>query len=250
MGRKRRLLLYRNGPTAPQVVADVGDYFEWFTRVIGDRAEVIAHWAQSEPRPPLQSSGFDGVVLTGSPLSLVEPAPWMDEASEFTRQTAAAGIPVLGVCFGHQLLGYAWGGRVRVNPRGWEAGTHEVELTPAGRTDPLFQGIPDRLQVNQSHRDEVSDLGPETIRLAGSEHSENQAIGIGEHVRGVQFHPEMNGTVIRRVISHRHSILTEDAHKTGRSRTHHADVLLDRSKDTPEAELVVLNFLRGFVERA
>src|SRR5436305_1546055 len=132
----RRILLYRNGETAAEVVRDVGNYREWFGRVLGERAALHLHLAWQQPRP--EHAGFDGVVLTGSPLSLVEPTPWMDEAARFVVDAAAAGVPLLGVCFGHQLVGRAFGGQVRKNPRGWEAGTHEVELTDDGRRDRLF----------------------------------------------------------------------------------------------------------------
>jgi GMP synthase (glutamine-hydrolysing) len=139
---------------------------------------------------------------------------------------------------------------VRQNPRGWEAGTHEVELTDEGRHDQLFDGLPERLQVNQSHRDEVASLGAGVVRLATGAHSENQAIAVGDHVRGVQFHPEMDARVIKRVIQNRHAILTDDAHRTGRLGRHCADTLLGRASDTPDAERVVLNFLLHFARHA
>jgi GMP synthase (glutamine-hydrolysing) len=243
-----RILLYRNGHTHPDVVRDVGDYREWFSRVVGDRAHLHPHLACEDPRP--STAGLDGVVLTGSPLSLVDPTPWMDDAADFVRRAHDEGVPVLGVCFGHQLIGHAFGGSVQENPRGWESGTHEVDLTDEGRRDPLFRGLPARLRVNQSHRDEVGRLGAGCVRLAGGAHTDNQAIAVGAHVRGVQFHPEMNRFVVSRVIEHRRHILTDDAHRTGRGAHGHADALLARASDTPEAERVVVNFLEHFASRS
>ncbi len=171
----------------------------------------------------------------------------MDDAAAFVRKAASAGVPVLGVCFGHQLLGYAYGGRVRMNPNGWEVGTVEVDLTDEGRRDPLFDGLPARLRVNQSHRDEVWELG-ETTRLASGAHTPNQSLAAGEHVRGVQFHPEMNGVVIRRLINHRRAILHADVLQRGRAVT--VDGLLAEAADTPDAEKVLQNFARHFVKAA
>jgi GMP synthase (glutamine-hydrolysing) len=184
------------------------------------------------------------MILTGSPRSLVEPEPWMDDAAAFVRKAAEAGVPVLGVCFGHQLLGHAYGGRVRINPNGWEVGTVEVELTDAGRKDPLFDGLPERLRVNQSHRDEVHELG-EAVCLARGDHTAHQSLAVGEHVRGVQFHPEMDAGVIRRIIHFRRMILDADAQARRRPVT--AAELHDRSRDTPDAERVLRNFVAHLV---
>jgi GMP synthase (glutamine-hydrolysing) len=189
------------------------------------------------------------MVITGSPRSLVEPEPWMDDAAAFVRKADDAGVPVLGVCFGHQLVGYAYGGRVRQNPNGWEVGTVEVELTDDGARDPLFAGLGPRLRVNQSHRDEVGLLGPTTRVLAAGAHTPHQAIAVGDHVRGVQFHPEMNAPVIQRIIAHRRMILSDDAVRRCRA-GYCVDTLIAGSTDTPDAERVLVNFVEQFVKKA
>jgi GMP synthase (glutamine-hydrolysing) len=241
----KHLLLYKTGETDPKLVVDIGDYERWFARVLGEEVTLELHRGFESPHHKL--SGYDGMILTGSPRSLVEPEPWMDNAAEFVRRAAEAGVPVLGVCFGHQLLGYAYGGRVRVNPNGWEVGTVDVELTDRGRSDPLFDGLPGTLRVNQSHRDEVCELG-EAICLARSDHTAHQSLAVGQHVRGVQFHPEMDGDVIRRLISFRRLILDADAQARRRPVT--VDELLDRTRDTPDAERVLVNFVRKLVKLA
>jgi GMP synthase (glutamine-hydrolysing) len=237
---KRQILLYKTGQTAPELVASIGDYERWFSRVMGDTVELEIHLAFSEPRHHRLTS-YDAMIITGSPRSLVRPEPWMDDAAATVRRADEAGVPVLGVCFGHQLIGYAFGGRVQENPNGWEVGTVEVELTEEGRKDPLFDGLPSRLRVNQSHQDEVADLG-QTRRLAGGAHTPNQAIAVGEHVRGVQFHPEMDGVVVRRLIEHRRALL----HGHPR-RKESIEEMLARTGDTPDAEAVLRNFVRHFV---
>jgi GMP synthase (glutamine-hydrolysing) len=242
----RRLLLYKTGETDRKLVCDIGDYEAWFARVLGERVVLELHRAFDAPHHRV--GGYDGLIVSGSPRSLVEPEPWMDEAAAFLRRAADAGVPVLGVCFGHQLLGYAWGGRVRVNPNGWEVGTVLVELTEAGRHDPLFDGVPHTLHVNQSHRDEVAVLGPEVSCLAASAHTETQSLAVGAHVRGVQFHPEMNGAVVRRIMEHRRQLLADDLAQ--RQRPHSIDELIGRSGDTPDAERVLANFARHFVRAA
>jgi GMP synthase (glutamine-hydrolysing) len=243
---RRHLLLYKTGETDPRLIDDIGDYERWFSRVLGPGFTLELHRAFEAPRHRL--SGYDGLIITGSPRSLVEPEPWMDDSAAFVLQAADAGVPVLGVCFGHQLLGHAWGGRVRKNPNGWEVGTAWVELTDEGRRDPLFAELPERLQVNQSHRDEVHALGPDVRQLATGGHTAVQALAVCEHVRGVQFHPEMSGAIIRRILVNRREILSDDFRARGRSDT--IDELIAQADDTPNSERVLQNFARAFVRRA
>jgi GMP synthase (glutamine-hydrolysing) len=241
----RRLLLYKTGETDRDLQRDIGDYERWFGRVLDDcRLEI--HRGFEAPHRSLD--GYDGLVITGSPRSLVEREPWMDDAAAFVHRADDAGVPVLGVCFGHQLIGYAYGGSVQKNPNGWEVGTVDVQLTDDGARDPLFAGLPRTLRVNQSHRDEVGALGPSLKRLAHGSHTGNQALAAGTHVRGVQFHPEMDGVVVRRLIAHRRALLVEDAERRGRAWC--PDATIAGVADTPDAERVLRNFVRQFVRAA
>jgi GMP synthase (glutamine-hydrolysing) len=156
------------------------------------------------------------------------------------------------VCFGHQLIGAAFGGEVVVNPTGWELTTSEVALTDRGRADPLFDGLPDTLAVNSSHRDVVrpDSLAPQNGAevLAGNAKTPVQAIAAGPHLRGVQFHPEFTGEIIRAYIHARRDVLTRDARDRGIS-ADEPDQLLPHVRDCPLAEQVFHNFLHHFVAR-
>lgn len=244
----RRLLLFKTGQTDGRLRSDIGDYEQWFARVLGEAVQLLVHDAVQAPRADVR--GLDGIVITGSPRSLVEPEPWMHDAADTVRAAEAAGVPTLGVCFGHQLVAFAFGARVRMNPNGWEVGTTDIELTDEGELDPLFAGLPRRVRVNQSHRDEIWELSGERIRrLAGSVHTETQSIAVGDHVRGVQFHPEMSGTVVRRLIEHRRPILEEDLACRGRCRST-LGRLVETTSDTPHGETVLKHFLERFVKAA
>ncbi len=243
--RAQRILLYKTGQTDPTLVADIGDYERWFARVLPD-VEMVVHEAFAQPDAEL--AAVDAIVITGSPRSLVTPKiePWMDDAAALVRRAEERGQPVLGVCFGHQLIGYAFGGRVRVNPNGWEVGTVEVTLNADGAADPLFAGLPSALAANQSHQDEVELLGPRTRVLAHSALTTHQAIAVGDHVRGVQFHPEMDATVVRRIMRHREAALCSDLARRGEA----VCTSVERARDTPQAEAVLQNFSREFVARS
>ncbi len=208
-----RLLLIKAGSTHPEVVRSQGDYDEWFRRALpggADRCTTISVFdGEALPSP----AGWGGAIVTGSPSSVRDEAPWMARLSRWALDAAGVGLPILGVCFGHQLLGEALGGRVDESPAGWELGTIEVELTDEGRRDPLFAGLPPVLVVQSTHRDELirgppapgsgtppPRSVPRTIRLAGNDHSAWQAFAAGSAIRAVQFHPEVSAPTLRKVL--------------------------------------------------
>ncbi len=98
------------------------------------------------------------------------------------------GKPVLGICFGAQLLAKLLGAPVRRNPV-TEIGTHPVRLTAAGRSDPLFQGFPKTFPAFQWHND-TFDIPPWGLQLAESRDCPNQGFRMGSAV-GLQFHLEV-----------------------------------------------------------
>jgi len=184
------LLLVHAGPALPALVARFGDFDRWFLEAV---APVPVRWTvvrpfAGEPLPDLD--GLDGAIMTGSYASVRDRAPWMLRAEDWLRGVVARSFPFFGVCFGHQLLGSALGGRVVRNPRGLELGTVDITLTEAGRADPLFAGFGAGFEVHETHEDMVVDL-PASVRvLAANPWTPVQALAAGACAWGVQFHPE------------------------------------------------------------
>ncbi len=191
-----RVLVVQTGSTNPAVIATHGDYDGWFVRFLEDagaRPSVVR--AFSKDTLPMME-GWDGLLLTGSPLSVRDEAPWMGALAAWTLR-ASERMPVLAVCFGHQLIGEALGGRVEANPRGGEYGTISVGLTEAGRADPLFEGLPDTLRVQSTHRDILVRPPEGAVLLGGNENTAWQSFAWGRRLRAVQFHPEMSEAAMR-----------------------------------------------------
>jgi len=141
-----------------------------------------ARWSDSSAR---LFDGFDGVVLSGSPDMLSEERVQRKFGAE-AEAVLKARVPVLGVCFGHQLIGHAFGSRVVKGPHVLKF--VETELLAE---DPLFKGLPRRISVLESHH-EVVERMPSGFRLLAK--SPTSALAAMKHRRlplyGLQFHPE------------------------------------------------------------
>lgn len=233
----RRVLILQTGSASAAVRATCGDYPAWFARHLASRVELRVVRPYEEPIP--SPASFQGVLMTGSPRSVTAHEPWMDEAAAYMLD-AARTRPVLGVCFGHQLLARALGGRVEQNPLGREAGTVEVELTEAGVRDPLFHGIPRSFLVQQTHVDHIAELPPHATLLARNDFSPVQAFGVGDAIRCIQFHPEMDAERSLLLAETRRELL--DAEAPGG-----AVAVLRSIRVTPEAERCLMNWLERFV---
>jgi len=191
-----RVLIIQTGSTHPDVIARHGDYDDWFAAALrANGAEpTIVRPFRGEALP--EASGWDGILLTGSPLSVRDEAPWMAALAAWSL-AAAAKTPVLAVCFGHQLLGEALGGRVEANPAGGEYGTIEVSLSAAGASDPLFAGLPTVLCVQSTHRDALVVEPRGVVLLGGTANTPWQSFAWGPNLRAVQFHPEFSDVALR-----------------------------------------------------
>jgi len=243
----KNVLLLKAGEAAASVRLSVGDYDRWFLQTVGlsgYRFDIIP--VHQGAKPPEDMAGYDAVMMTGSPASVTQLEPWMKHAAEFMVDAAERNLPVLGVCFGHQLLAHAYGGRVVRSPRGREIGTVEVELTAEGRADPLFRGLPSRLAVQTTHEDMVLEPPPGTVVLAGNGHTAIQALAFRPSSRGVQFHPEVQPDAMRVLIQARAEKLEAEATARGQAPGERVPRLLAGLAPTPSGRQILVNFLEHF----
>jgi GMP synthase (glutamine-hydrolysing) len=115
---------------------------------------------------------------------------WSLRVEAWLVPVVTAGIPVLGICYGHQLLAKAMGGKVDFHPGGLEIGTTSITLTADALSDPLFQGLPQVFKIHTCHSQTVLALPPGAAPLANNTHDPHHAFRLGCAAWGVQFHPE------------------------------------------------------------
>lgn len=189
------MLIIKTGTAGTAIDTADGDFEDWIARGLGRQVEV-RRVDEGEELPDTGEAG--GVVVTGSAAMVSDREPWAERTAAWLRNAVEAGVPVLGICFGHQLLAHALGGRVGPNPRGREIGTVEVTLTATAAADPLLGGLPNRIGVHTTHLESVLELPPGAELLASSKLDPHQAFRApGRPVWGLQFHPEFSAAVIR-----------------------------------------------------
>src|SRR6266567_2384774 len=234
------VLLLKAGSANPAVKIALGDYDRWFLRSVspaGFRFRVIEPHLGA--RMPSRMRGYDAVIVTGSPHSVTDGAPWMRRAADWLREAALQRVPVLGVCFGHQLLAQAFGATVRKSPRGREIGTITCALTDAGRSDPLFDGLPPAFAVQATHEDEVVDAPAELEILAANGHTAIQAFRVGRSVRAVQFHPEVDAAAMEALVRARLPGLRAEARAGGLDARERGLALAGGIRPTPSGRRIL-----------
>jgi GMP synthase (glutamine-hydrolysing) len=165
--------------------------------------EVDARAVESLPTP----ERFSGLIVTGSASSVTERAPWMLRIEEYLASAVERQHPVLGICFGHQLLGQALGGLVERNPRGREMGTVRLAIV---KDDPLLDRSVEPALAHATHVDSVTVLPKGAEVLATTALEPHAALRFGERAWGVQFHPEFDAEVMREYVETRAEILAQE----------------------------------------
>ncbi|KAI1813186.1 putative class I glutamine amidotransferase [Poronia punctata] len=160
---------------------------------------------------------IDAILITGSKFNAFDNDEWIVRLVQYTKRCLESGrVRVIGVCFGHQIIGRALGAVLGRNTRGWEISVVEHELTPEGKK--VF-GM-EKLSIHQMHRDAVLTFPPGVIQLARTEVCANQAMYMPRRMISVQGHPEFTEEMVREILELRKygGILGDDIYNDGISR--------------------------------
>ncbi|MCJ1292285.1 hypothetical protein MMC34_003835 [Xylographa carneopallida] len=167
-----------------------------------NRSELhISTWDVVDKQEYPSLDDVDAVLMTGSKYDSFADIPWINRLVEFTQQILAQDcVRIIGVCFGHQIVGRAMGVKVGRSNWGWEVSVCEVELTAKGKE--LFGK--DKLSINQMHKDIVFTYPPEVEPLGSSPRCEVQGMLIPKRVITIQGHPEFNAEIVAELLEARH----------------------------------------------
>ncbi|MFM9925115.1 glutamine amidotransferase [Variovorax sp. H27-G14] len=195
-------------PPHPLVIVKVGSTFETLRAARGDFEHWIADGLGTQLLPIVvidprrgdtlpDADAVSGVVVTGSHAMVSHREPWSETTAAWLAQLVARETPVLGICYGHQLLAHALGGEAGNHPQGAEVGSVTVVLDQAAATDPLLRDLPAQFSANVVHWQSALRLPEGAVRLAGNDHEPVQAFRAGRNAWGVQFHPEFDADTMR-----------------------------------------------------
>ena len=204
------LLIIKTGSTLPSLIPARSDFEHWITSGMGidGRHITVIDVRDGSALPPYGQ--VSGVVITGSHAMVTEHQAWSERTAAWLPGAIERQIPLLGICYGHQLLAYALGGQVGDNPSGREFGTVPITLNETAQEDRLLGGLPNRVMAYVSHSQSVLNLPDGATRLASSEKDGNQIFVVGGCAWGVQFHPEFDVKIVRTYITHyRETLLAE-----------------------------------------
>ncbi len=227
----------------PFAILVAGEPTERARRQHGGYADIIRRagrqpgrsWVDVDLRdlsPLPDPSTLIGVVVTGSSASVTERLPWMLRAEAYLRSIVHRRVPTLGICFGHQLLGQALGGEVVRNPRGREIGTVDLEIV---ENDPLLLTATAPLKVNATHVDTIHRLAKGARVLARTMLERHAAVRFSEVTWGVQFHPEMDSSMLREHLNVRRELLLQEGIDP--------DAVLERTTDARAGASTLVQFL-------
>jgi GMP synthase (glutamine-hydrolysing) len=190
------VLIVQTGSAPETIRTRLGDFPHWFQRGFGRTAGTVTTIDVQSGHNLPPPKRVAAAVVTGSAAMVSDRHEWSERTAQWLADAVRAGVPVLGVCYGHQLLAHALGGRVEYNPRGREIGTVRIDCTEHARDDALF-GASDPFTAQATHLQTVLEPPANAVVLARSTHDEHQAVRYGRRAWGLQFHPEFSVAAMR-----------------------------------------------------
>lgn len=198
--------ILETGHLSDSLKAKYGRYPDFFERLVAPHLLEAEFFAVAivdgeQPESPMQA---DGWIITGSRSGAYEDEPWIPPLETFLRACLESKVPVAGICFGHQILAQAMGGKVVNSPKGWGFGIHDYELK--ARPAWLAQ-IPQEFSIPAIHQDQVIEAPQGAQVFAESSFCPIAGLAYGgldnPHAISIQPHPEMSADFVADIAEER-----------------------------------------------
>lgn len=172
-----------------ELVGEFGEYPAMFEDLLSAQdpgLEFVTYEVQ-RGHYPADINEVDAYLITGSKTGVYEDKEWIAPLMDFVRELHRARKPTIGICFGHQLIAEALGGKARKSDKGWGVGVHSYELqeSPSWMSEPQSE-----FSLLVSHQDQVEAVPPGAKVLASSDFCPMAMMQVGDHMLTFQAHPE------------------------------------------------------------
>ena len=191
----------------PENMMDGGAYDKYFARLLGDDEFTYQAWAVVDGIFPDSVDDADGWLITGSKHGAYEPHDWIPPLEQFVRDCYAAHVPMIGVCFGHQVIAQAMGGKVEKFKGGWSVGRTEYDINGQ------------KFALNAWHQDQVTAKPDAAKTIGSSDFCAHAALLYDDVFWTIQPHPEYGHDFIEGLINTRGKGVVPDAQLAAASRT-------------------------------
>lgn len=219
--------ILRTGQALPDIKTAHGDFDDLFRNLLDDEDFDFVSYAVLNDEFPDSITTCDAWLITGSASSSYENLPWITRLENFIRTAYKADIPMVGICFGHQILAQALGGLVEKSEYGWGIGPHSYD----------FDGVDGPVIINAWHQDQVTRLPDGATTVGRSAFCENAAIIYGKTAYSVQAHPEFHNEFISSLIDKRRNSVPSELVDV-------AEESLSHSKPSPEVVSQIKAFFK------
>ena len=196
----RTIGILETGRPPAEMVGTHGSYPDLFAALLAGRGFAFRTWAVLDGQIPEQVTEADGWLITGSRHGAYEPHDWIPPLEAFIRDAIAASHPLVGICFGHQIMTQALGGEVRKFPDGWGLGAEVYDIDGLGA-----------VSLNAVHQDQVLSLPPGAVSEGRSAFCAHAAIRYGPNAWSVQPHPEMGAAFLADLLEARRDVFPAPA---------------------------------------
>ena len=185
--------ILQTGTVNEALAAEFGQYPEMFLRLYRsvDPSVRITTYSVIDGVFPESPSACDGWLVTGSKHGVYDDLPWIEPLKEFLRQARSARVPLVGICFGHQIMAEAFGGQAEKSSKGWGCGVHRYSVVECAE---WMEASPGGFAMHAMHQDQVTRIPEDATCLASSEFCEFAMLSYGDldcpDAISIQPHPE------------------------------------------------------------
>lgn len=234
-----KLGILKTDTVRPEWVPQFGEYPDMFVALLGrvDPTIEFVTYDVEGGHYPQHIDDVDAYLITGSKSSVYEDKPWIPPLIDFVRDISAGGKKIVGICFGHQLIAQALGGKTAKSPKGWGSGVHTHTFSEQPQ---WHDGGEADLNILVSHQDQVMETAIGAKVLASSDFCENAVCQIGDQILSFQGHPEFIPAYSREIMELRRELFGEEVY--------HAAVASLSGEEQPQGDRVaqwIVNFLHA-----